>query len=353
MISAGIVGVSGYGGGELARLLAHHPHAQLSYVVSETYAGQPLRRAFAGLAGTPTGDLICQRFDIGGKGVSGCDVLFLAQENGQAMRTASHLLDRNKRVVDLSADFRLRDIDVYEQTYKIEHQAAMLIDEGVAVYGLPELNREYVEGARLVANPGCYPTATILALAPLLSSGLVETRGIVIDAKSGLSGAGRSKSDLPYRYAEANESFAAYGVGGGHRHVPEIEQELRAATTVERVRVAFTPHLVPMTRGLLATCYAPLAKSGTTSEQVLAAYRAVYANAPFVVVRDDPPATKDVYGSNFCHLSARVDHHAGMVVAVSVIDNLIKGAAGQAIQNMNLMLGLPETAGLEATGLWP
>ena len=355
MKSVGIVGVSGYAGGELVRLLARHPHVQVTCAVSGTYAGQPLSRAFPGLSGTEVGAITCRKLDGVRTGLE-ADVVFLAQENGAAMKVVGELLEMGKRVIDLSADFRLRDVEAYEKWYHIEHQAAHILHERGVAYGLPELNRDYVVGARLVANPGCYPTATILGLAPLLSRGLVATSGIVVDAKSGVSGAGRAKSDLDYRYAEANESVKAYGVGGVHRHIPEIEQELSVHAAPGNVRIVFTPHLVPMTRGILATCYAPLAKAGTTTDDLLAALHAAYDGSHFVVVRDanDPlPTTKDVYGSNFCHLTARVDTRTKTAGAVSVIDNLVKGAAGQAVQNMNLMLGFPETAGLEGTGIWP
>jgi N-acetyl-gamma-glutamyl-phosphate reductase len=354
MISAAIVGVSGYAGGELARLLSRHPEVELKFVSSETYAGQPLTKAFPGLGGTAAGKLLCQHADII-LAARSADVVFLAQENGAAMRVAGEILDLGKRVVDISADFRIRDVNAYEKWYKIEHQASMLLDDGTAVYGLVELNRDYIGGARLVANPGCYPTATILALAPLLGRKLIHTKGIIVDAKSGVSGAGRAKNDLLYKYAEANESVVAYGVGGAHRHIPEIEQELSAHAAPDSVTITFTPHLVPMTRGILATCYAQLTDKTATTEDVVNALRETYAGAPFVVVRDagEQPATKDVYGSNYCHIAAKVDTRTGTVIVTSVIDNLVKGAAGQAVQNMNLMFGIPETVGLEATGLWP
>ena len=353
-ISAALVGVSGYAGGELARLLSRHPRVRITHAVSGTDAGQPLSRAFPGLAGTPTGELVCQKFDAVTAAMA-ADVVFLAQESGAAMRAAGEILDLGKRIIDLSADFRLRDVETYERWYKIEHQAAQLIHESLVAYGLPELNREYIRGANLVANPGCYPTATILALAPLLSQGLIEPRGIIVDAKSGVSGAGRSKHVQDYMYAEVNESLKPYGVGGVHRHIPEIEQELSTHSAPAHVTISFTPHLVPMTRGLLATCYAPLAQEGVATEDVLAALRGVYREAPFVVVRDanDFPSTKDVYGSNFCHIGAKVDPRTRTVIITSVIDNLVKGAAGQAVQNMNLMFDFPETAGLEGAGLWP
>jgi N-acetyl-gamma-glutamyl-phosphate reductase len=298
--------------------------------------------------------LVCEAFDAA-RAAEAADVLFLAQESGAAMRTVPELLEKNKRVIDLSADFRISDAAEYERWYKIEHQSAHLLQE--AVYGLPELGvRERLRGARLVANPGCYPTATLLALAPLLTKGMIEPAGIVVDAKSGVSGAGRSKFGLDYHFAEANEALKPYNIGGAHRHVPEIEQALSRAAAPARVTITFSPHLIPMTRGLLATCYARLTDGATTTEQVLDTLRAAYADtAPFVVVREagDYPSTKHVQGSNYCHIGARADARTGAVTVVSVIDNLVKGAAGQAVQNLNGMLGLPETLGLEAAPLWP
>ena len=351
MVSVGIVGVSGYGGGELVRLLLRHPEVRLTYVVSETYAGQPLSKAFPGVARTRAGDLVCQKFGVAAAAKS-CDFVFLAQENGAAMKSAPELLDLGKCVVDLSGDFRLRDVDTYEKWYKIEHLSGGLIKH--AAYGLPEWNRTRIQGARLVANPGCYPTATVLALAPLLAGGWIDPKSIIVDAKSGVSGAGRSKFGLDYHYAEANEAVKAYSVGGSHRHIPEIEQELSAIAAPARVTLTFTPHLVPMTRGILVTGYANLAKDATT-EQMLEALQDAYKDAPFVVVRGagDFPSTKDVNGSNYCHIGAKVDARTRRVVVVAAIDNLVKGAAGQAVQNMNLMLGFPETAALEEPGLWP
>lgn len=354
MVRVGIVGASGYAGGELVRLLFRHPEVRITHLVSETYAGQPFSRAFPGAAGTAVGSLLCEKLDTV-KAAQAADVLFLAGESGMAMKLAPELLGMGKRVIDISADFRLRDVNLFEKWYKLEHVGARLLDEGIAVYGLPELNRDNVRNAWLVANPGCFPTATILGLAPLLQRNLVRTRGIIVDAKSGVSGAGRAKPDPLYRYAEANEAVKPYGVGGIHRHVPEIEQELSVQAAPATVAVTFTPHLVPMTRGILATIYAPLASDTTTAQEVLTAFREVYADAPFVVVREpgEYPSTKDVYGSNFCHIGATVDTHTKMVVITSAIDNLVKGASGQAIQNMNLMLNLPETTGLEGGGLWP
>ena len=341
MVEVSIVGASGYGGGELVRLLAGHPGVHLVQVVSDTYKGQCLGAAFPGLYGTKAGALVCSGKDAAVIG----DAVFLAQESGYAMRVAEGLLADGKRVIDLSADFRLRDPDAYRAFYKSEPPPPHAMER--AIYGLPELSRVGLADALLVANPGCYVTATTLALVPLLRAGLALRDGIVVDAKSGVSGAGRSKGDLGLRFSEANESLKAYGIGGTHRHTPEIEQNLGT-------RILFTPHLVPMTRGILATCYARVV-AGTTVSDLQGVLESAYADEPFVVVRPsgDWPSTKDVLGSNRCHVAVALDGRTGTAVVVSVIDNLVKGAAGQAVQNFNIMFGFPETAGLEAGGQWP
>ena len=353
MVRAAIIGVSGYAGGELARILARHPSVELAFVSSETYAGKLLTTAFPGLSGTAAGQLICQKADLEAAS-DACEVLFLAQESGAAMLATEALLTAGKKVIDISADFRLRDPDVFGAWYKMPHAAPHLLTNGTAVYGLTEWNHEAVTTAKLLANPGCFPTATVLALAPLIADGIIHRDGIIVDAKSGVSGAGRAKSDLMYRFGEVNESLQAYGVGGIHRHTPEIEQSL-SSVAGEPITLVFTPHLVPMTRGILATCYAKLLDPEMTAEDVTDVLRSNYEDEPFVIVREpgDFPTTKDVYGSNFCHLCAAVEPRTGTVILLSVIDNLVKGAAGQAVQNMNLMCDLPETAGLEGGGLWP
>ncbi|HEV2473520.1 MAG TPA: N-acetyl-gamma-glutamyl-phosphate reductase, partial [Chthonomonadales bacterium] len=278
------------------------------------------------------------------------DVLFLAQENGKAMSMARHLAERGARIVDLSADFRFRDAAEYNAWYTPAHvdpEAA-----STAVYGLPELFRKQISAAAIVGNPGCYATASILALAPLLSADLVGLQSVVIDAKSGVSGAGRSRYSQEYHFPEANESVAAYKVGGTHRHIPEIEQALREVCG-EPLRISFTPHLIPMTRGILATCYARLKRESTTSE-LLERYRDFYRNERFVdILSEGTPSTKQTLGGNTCRIGLAMDSRTGRVTVISALDNLVKGMAGQAIQNMNLMLGLPETAGLTAPALWP
>ena len=345
-IKVGIVGVSGYGGGELARLLAGHPNVIMTYVTSGTYAGKPLSAALPGI--NRNIDLTCETFDPA-SAADKCDLLFLAGEAGLAMQAAPFLLEAGKRVVDLSADFRLKDPEAYQEWYKAEHTAPYLLEQ--AVYGLPELNREAIRKARLLANPGCHVTAAVLALTPLLAAKTVETNSLIVDSLSGVSGAGRSKFGLAYHFAEINESMRPYGVGGVHRHTPEIEQTL-GEVAGQALKLTFTPHLVPITRGILATSYATL---GGDPGDLHALYHDFYADVPFVVTLPpgEFPATKHVSGTNFCHIGLTVDKRTNRVIVVSAIDNLVKGAAGQAIQNMNLMCGFDETAGLTGSALWP
>lgn len=345
-LNVGIVGVSGYGGGELARLLAQHPRTALTYVTSGTYAGKPLSAALPGIDRRL--NLICEKFDPAAA-TDRCDLLFLAGEAGMAMKSAPHLLEAGKKIVDLSADFRLQDTAAYQQWYKAEHTAPHLLEH--AVYGQPELNKAQIKTAQLIANPGCHVTAAVLALAPLLHAKIVETNSLIVDSLSGVSGAGRSKFGLDYHFAELNESMRPYGVGGLHRHTPEIEQTL-AQVAGQPLTLTFTPHLIPITRGILATSYATLTGS---ADDLHALYRAYYAEAPFVVVSDPGhyPATKHVNGTNFCHIGLTVDKRTNRAIVISAIDNLVKGAAGQAIQNMNLMCGFDETAGLTQSAVWP
>ncbi len=350
-LRAGIVGVSGYGGGELARLLLAHPHAALTYVTSGTYAGRPLRAA---LPGASPSDLVCEEFDPAAC-ADGCDLVFLAGEAGLAMKVAPLLLEAGKKVVDLSADFRLKDPAVYKEWYKAEHTAPHLLKE--AVYGLPEVTKKStIQKACLLANPGCHVTAAVLGLAPLLNMEIVEAKSLIVDSYSGVSGAGRSKFGLDYHFSEVNESMRPYGVGGVHRHTPEIEQAL-SWLGGEDALVTLTPHLAPITRGILTTAYAT-PRQGTPAEMLNslhARYRGWYKDAPFVTVLDPGqfPATKHVYGTNFCHIGLAVDRRTNRVIVVSAIDNLVKGAAGQAVQNMNLMCGFDETAGLTMSAVWP
>jgi len=350
MIDVAIVGASGYGGGELMRLLSGHPEVNLKALVSDTYAGQPPSAAFAGLRSSKLAVLRFQSSQDN-DAPSKCDVVFLAQDNGKAMHSVPALLAAGCKVIDLSADFRFRDSAIYPVWYGFKHAQPALCE--TAVYGLPELNEEKIRSANLVGNPGCYPTASILALAPLVSAGLIDLDSIIVDAKSGVSGAGRSKFGLDYHYPEANESVSAYKVGGTHRHVPEIEQALDVLSGAE-TRISFTPHLVPMSRGILATCYARLADSTTSAASIRERYNFFYTHAPFVsILEKGTPSTKHTLGSNQCHIGFEIDKRTGRIVVVSAIDNLVKGMAGQAIQNMNLISGFDQTLGLDLCGIWP
>jgi len=348
MANIGIVGATGYTGSELIRLLSGHPQAQITALVSRSEAGKPIQSLLPHLRGLSLPTL--SAFDPDAL-ASECALVFLAGETGFAMEHVPALLERGLKVIDLSADFRLKDPAQFADWYGKPHTAAEWLAE--AVYGLPELTpTDAYKNARLIANPGCYPTAAGLALAPLMRLGIAEPNGIIVDAKSGVSGAGRSRISVEYLFTELDENFKAYGVEK-HRHTPEIEQTLRAFSG-NPVRVRFTPHLVPMTRGILCTAYARLRKPLTT-EALHAHYTAFYRDQPFVVVRPlgEYPATREVYGSNRCDIGLAVDTRTQTAVVISVIDNLVKGAAGQAIQNMNLLLGLPQAMGLPVAGVSP
>ena len=345
-VRVAILGATGYGGMELLRYLHTHPAATVVAVSSEASAGQPLATAMPHLAGMEltlqTAAEVAAREDI--------QVAFCALPNGQAMKVAPALLARGCAVIDLSADFRLRDLAVFTRFYQLEHAAPELLP--TVAYGIPELYRERIAAARLVANPGCFPTSALLALVPLLRAGLIEARGIIVDSKTGVSGAGRTALKTPYLLAEANEDVAAYNVGA-HRHTPEMEQQLTEAHGAD-VAITFIPHLIPMTRGIYTTAYAEVRRNCTTAE-LLAAYRQTYAESPFVHVLDENtlPHTKWCAGSNRAFVTARVDARTGRVVALSVIDNLGKGMAGQAVQNMNLLCGFPQTYGLASLAVYP
>ena len=342
-----IVGAPGYGGGEALRLLFRHPLIELAALVSKTFAGQPVWRLFPGF---PDRERLFQPFDRE-RIVQESDVVFIAQESGFAMKHAPFFLESGRKVIDFSADFRLRDISAYQTWYGREHTSPHLVEQ--AVFGLPELFRKELKYASLVANPGCYPTATALALTPLLERQLINPESIVIDAKSGVSGAGRAKTTPEYHFAEVNESVRAYSIAGAHRHTPEIEQILGRANGSPLI-VSFTPHLIPVTRGILSTCYAVL-KGEETAVSLRSVYAERYRNERFVTVypEGELPATKGVYGSNQCHIGLGVDRRTRRVTVVSAIDNLIKGAAGQAVQSMNIMMGFPEETGLDFPGIWP
>jgi N-acetyl-gamma-glutamyl-phosphate reductase len=338
MHRVGVVGASGYAGAELLRLCAQHPALEVAWATGETMAGSPVAALYPSLAPAYPG-VDFAAFDP--ELASGVDLVFCALPHGRSQRLVPGLLDRGCAVVDLAADFRLTDPAVYERWYGEPHTAPELL--GRFAYGLPERNREAVAKADAVAAPGCYPTAAALALAPLVAAGAIEATGVIVDAASGVSGAGRALKAATH-FGAANEDFSAYGLLD-HRHTPEIEQATGA-------QVLFTPHLAPMTRGILATCYARPA--GTTSTAALIAVLAdAYAGEPFVVVGPGSPSTKATWGSNAAHLTARFDERTGWVVVLAAIDNLVKGAAGQAVQCANLVLGLDETAGLSAVGIYP
>lgn len=338
-VRVAIVGVTGYAGGELARLVLRHPEVRLVAAVSRSRQGEPLRDVQPNLHSAPASLVI-------GPDVADAEVVFTALPAGQAAKQAPAWLSEGRAVIDLGSDFRLRDPKDYERWYRYAHPSPDLLRE--AVYGLTELTRAKLPKARVVANPGCYPAATLLALAPALKAGLVED-DLIVDAKSGVSGAGHTV-DEAYIYGTIDGSVRPYGVPG-HRHTPEIAQE--AATLSGRIpRLTFTPHLVPMTRGLVSTCYATL-KPGVTPAKVADAYRTAYADEPFVRVVPTYPATKAALGSNWCLVHAVVDEANGRLIAFGALDNLVKGAAGSAVQSFNAMRGYPETLGLEALPLWP
>ncbi len=341
-IRAGVIGATGYTGAELLRLLVSHPQVELHAVTSRTDVGVGVADMFPWLRGNTELRYVSPDSAL----ISECEVVFFATPNGTAMTQVPDLLRHGARVVDLSADFRLRDAGEWQQWYGMPHTATELLPE--AVYGLPELFRDQIRGARLVANPGCYPTAVILGFLPLLTAGLVKSSGLIADAKSGVSGAGR-KAELGGLFAEMGESFKAYGVPG-HRHLPEIRQIL-GGIAAHPVDLTFVPHLVPMVRGIHATLYAEL----TTEADLQSVFETAYASEPFVDVLPPGahPETRAVRGSNLCRIAVHRPGLGARVVVLSVIDNLVKGAAGQAIQNMNLMFALQETAGLDGIAVAP
>jgi N-acetyl-gamma-glutamyl-phosphate reductase len=339
MIHVSIVGATGYTGGELLKILRRHPEVRVVHVTSESSPGKRLEEVHPFLR--KDYDLVLESFDAK-KLAADSDVAFFALPHGVGSKSIAQFLATGKKAVDLSADFRLKDVKTYEAWYKVKHASPKLLKE--AVYGLPELFREKIPAARLVANPGCYATTTILALAPLLKHNLIDPASIVVDAKSGVSGAGK-KLDLMYHFPECAENFQAYSVIK-HRHVPEIEQALEEASGRAPV-MTFVPHLVPMTRGILADAYGRLRRK-TSAAQVRALFEKEYGSERFIRLLPEGrwPQTKDVSYTNNVDLNVAVDERAGRVIVLAALDNLIKGASGQAVQNMNLMFGLDETAGL-------
>jgi len=340
VVRVGVVGASGYAGAELLRLCHSHPDLDVAWATGDTQAGTLVGGLYPSLAAAYPG-LAFETFDPAMVGA--VDLVFLALPHGASQRLMPTLLDAGLKVVDLGADFRLRDPATYERWYGEAHVAPELLDR--FAYGLPELNRDSIAKVDAVASAGCYPTAAALALAPLTAAGVIETTGIVVDAASGVSGAGRALKHGTH-FGTANEDFTAYGLLD-HRHTPEMEQSVGAT-------LLFTPHLAPMTRGILATCYArPAVGTAPSTESILEILAGAYAGEPFVVVSPASPSTKATWGSNAAHLSARFDERTGWIVVLAALDNLVKGASGQAVQCANLLLGLDETAGLSSIGVYP
>ena len=351
MVTVSIVNVTSYTGLELLRLLSQHPRFRVTSVTARSGAGKRLREVFphTGLSTSPYADLLITEEP------EQTDLAFVCLPHAAAAESVVKLLQRGTKVVDLSADFRLHDVGTYEQWYKHTHPVPALLEN--AVYGLCELHREQIGEATLVANPGCYATASILALAPVLAAGIIEP-DIIIDAKSGASGAGRTPTQHTH-YTEANEDISAYSLNG-HRHLPEIEQELELVARegnhplASNARLIFVPHLLPMTRGILATCYAnPKQDARVTTSTLRALYQDYYEGEKFVQVVDEAPHTKWTFGSNLCLLYPMVDTRTGRLLVISCLDNLVKGASGQALQNANRIFGFPETTGLPTIALYP
>lgn len=346
MIKASIIGASGYAGGELLRLLLHHGGVEITHLAGFGSAGADLSKLYPYLPSMAGRKIIPMNMELLAEE---SDIIFMAMPHGQGVAPAEAALAKGKKVVDIGADFRFKDAAIYEEWYKIKHDNHDLCK--TAVYGLPELFRREIKEAALVANPGCYPTASILALYPLLKAGIVQPGSIVIDAKSGLSGAGKSPGPGNI-YCEATQSMKAYNVGR-HRHTPEIEEILKEVSGLDQV-ISFTPHLTPMSRGILATVYAQI-PDRAEGKDLNTLYKMTYKDEPFVTVHPEGiwPQTKWAAGTNHCHIALTYDSRSKRAVITAAIDNLIKGAAGQAIQNMNLMFGLPETQGLVYTPVIP
>ena len=346
MIKVGIIGATGYAGGELVRILSGHKDAEIKWYGSRSYIDRKYADVYRNMFQIM--DAVCMDDNME-ELASQVDVIFTAIPQGLCASLVNEEILSKTKIIDLSADFRLKDVKVYEEWYKIEHKAPRFLEE--AVYGLCEVNREIVRNARLVANPGCYTTCSILTAYPLAKEGLIDMSTLIIDAKSGTSGAGRG-AKVPNLFCEVNENIKAYGVAS-HRHTPEIEEQLGYAAG-EQVTLSFTPHLVPMNRGILATEYAKLTKD-VSWEDVKAVYDKYYGDEKFIRVLDKDvcPETKWVEGSNYVDIGFKIDPRTNRIIMMGVIDNLVKGAAGQAVQNMNLMFGLEESEGLELVPMFP
>ena len=338
-MKVGILNVTGYAGAEIARILHRHPDVEITSVTGRSSAGLKLGEVFPHLSAIDM--TITEDVD------ESIDFAFSALPHATSAERLAPLIRRGVRVVDISADFRLKDLDEYQRWYDVDHPCPEFLED--AVYGLTELHRDEIASAAVVANPGCYPTAAVLALAPAVQAGLIEP-DIIVDAKSGVSGSGRGMS-LATHFSEVTENVMAYALDG-HRHLPEIVQELERVNGEDSLKVTFVPHLVPMVRGILASCYAPL-KDGASSAEVRKVYEEAYRDETFARVVDAPPMTKHTAGNNDCVIFPTVDERSGRLVVVSCLDNLVKGAAGQAVQNMNLMCGFPEDEGLQQLALYP
>ncbi|MDR2425712.1 MAG: N-acetyl-gamma-glutamyl-phosphate reductase [Endomicrobium sp.] len=339
MIRVSIVGITGYTGEELLKILSKHPHASICGLYGRnSSAARDLKDVYPHFAGL---NLKVEALDIN-KIKDGSDVVFLALPHAVAFEIVPKLADAGIKVIDLSADFRINDAVVYEKWYKVAHTAKDYIAK--AVYGLSELNEARIKNASIVANPGCYPTSILLGCAPAVKNGFVDLKGMIVDAKSGISGAGR-KASQEY-FANEHPNFRAYKIAGSHRHIPEIEQEL-AKLSGENITLIFTPHIIPVERGMLSTIYVRLKKDTKTTE-IIGAYKKFYEGKPFVKIFDEGkmPGIKDVENTNLCEISLKIDERTGTLIIISVIDNLVKGASGQAVQNMNIMFNLSETEGL-------
>lgn len=345
MIKAGVLGATGYAGIETVRLLLKHPNVKVTRVVSKSYAGQKLSDLYPNLRGIC--DLLCAELNVQDI-AENCEVVFTALPHGASKEVIPALYEKGLKIIDLSGDFRYNDVKVYEQWYGQPHSAPELLKQ--SVYGLCELHRDEIPKHRLVGNPGCYTTCSILGLAPLVANKICDTKNLIIDAKSGVTGAGRGLN-LPNLFCECTETMKAYKIAT-HRHTSEIEQEL-SLLAGEELMVSFTPHLAPMKRGILATCYANLTAK-KTAEEIVNLYREFYKNDEFVRVypAGELPEIKHIAGSNYVGIGVAVDERLNRAIIISCIDNLVKGAAGQAVQNMNLLFGLAENTGLTDAGMY-
>lgn len=345
MIKVGVVGATGYAGQQLVWFLYKHPNVTISYLSSNSYTDNLFSTIYGNYCNNL--DMLCIDMKEAEDRLNEIDIVFIALPPGKSFNIVKKALDLGVKVVDLGADFRIKDADLYKNWYNLDHEAIDLLQ--YSVYGLPELNRDSIRTSSLIANPGCYPTASILALIPLLKNKLIKTSSIIIDAKSGISGTGRSLNTSTL-YSECNESIKAYSISS-HRHTPEIEQVLSDVSNKD-IYLSFTPHLVPMNRGILATCYANLVDD-ISEEELYEIYNSFYKNEYFIRIVKNLPETRWVKNSNICDIGIRVDKRTKRVIVVSAIDNLIKGAAGQAIQNMNIIFGLKENTGLDLLSMFP